>query len=56
MLTDFTGADRVIIACGRTDLRPGIDAYGCFSQIVYRGKEYSNFKIIKEAGIIKIID
>lgn len=29
---------------------------GCFSQIVYRGKEYSNFKIIKEAGIIKIID
>ena len=25
MLTDFTGADRIIIACGRTDLRLGID-------------------------------
>ena len=25
MLTDFTGADRIIIACDRTDLRLGID-------------------------------
>ena len=25
MLSDFTGADRVYIACGYTDLRRGID-------------------------------
>ena len=25
MLNDFTGADRVYIACGYTDLRRGID-------------------------------
>ena len=28
MLNDFTGADKVYIACGYTDLRKGIDGLG----------------------------
>ena len=32
MLTDFTGADRVYIACGYTDLRRGIDGLAAMVQ------------------------
>ena len=32
MLTDFTGADRVYIACGYTDLRRGIDVLASLVQ------------------------
>mgnify|MGYP003292499823 FL=1 len=32
MLTDFTGADRVYIACGYTDLRRGIDGLAVLVQ------------------------
>ena len=32
MLTDFTGADRVFIACGYTDLRRGIDGLASLVQ------------------------
>lgn len=32
MLTDFTGADRVYIACGYTDLRRGIDGLAALVQ------------------------
>ena len=32
MLTDFTGADRVYIACGYTDLRLGIDGLASLVQ------------------------
>ena len=32
MLTDFTGADRVFITCGYTDLRRGIDGLASLVQ------------------------
>ena len=32
MLTDFTGADRVYVACGYTDLRRGIDGLASLVQ------------------------
>ena len=32
MLSDFTGADRVYIACGYTDLRHGIDGLATMVQ------------------------
>ena len=32
MLSDFTGADRVYIACGYTDLRRGIDGLAAMVQ------------------------
>ena len=32
MLNDFTGADRVYIACGYTDLRKGIDGLSAMVQ------------------------
>ena len=32
MLSDFTGADRVFIACGYTDLRKGIDGLSAMVQ------------------------
>ena len=32
MLNDFTGADRVYISCGRTDLRKGIDGLAALVQ------------------------
>ena len=33
MLNDFTGADRVYIACGYTDLRKGIDGLSAMVQL-----------------------
>ena len=32
MLSDFTGADKVFIACGYTDLRRGIDGLASIVQ------------------------
>ena len=32
MLSDFTGADKVYIACGYTDLRRGIDGLAAMVQ------------------------
>lgn len=42
MLTDFTGADRVYIACGYTDLRNGIDGLASFVQQQFDLDPFSN--------------
>ena len=42
MLTDFTGADRVIIACGRTDLRLGIDGLAALVKQQFRLDPFTN--------------
>ena len=42
MLTDFTGADRVIIACGRTDLRLGIDGLAALVKRQFRLDPFTN--------------
>lgn len=42
MLTDFTGADRVIIACGRTDLRLGIDGLAALVKKQFRLDPFTN--------------
>ena len=42
MLTDFTGADRVIIACGRTDLMLGIDGLAALVKQQFRLDPFTN--------------
>ena len=42
MLTDFTGADRVIIACGRTALRLGIDGLAALVKQQFRLDPFTN--------------
>ena len=42
MLTDFTGADRVYIACGYTDLRCGIDGLAAIVQQQFNLDPFSN--------------
>ena len=42
MLSDFTGADRVYIACGYTDLRRGIDGLAGIVQQQFRLDPFNN--------------
>lgn len=42
MLNDFTGADKVYIACGYTDLRKGIDGLASLVQQSFRLDPFSN--------------
>ena len=42
MLSDFTGAERVYIACGYTDLRRGIDGLAELVQQQFRLDPFSN--------------
>ena len=42
MLTDFTGADRVYIACGYTDLRRGIDGLTAMVQQHFHLDPFTN--------------
>ena len=42
MLTDFTGADRVYIACGYTDLRRGIDGLASLVQQQFNLDPFTN--------------
>ena len=42
MLSDFTGADRIYIACGYTDLRKGIDALASLDQQQFNLDPFSN--------------
>ena len=42
MLTDFTGADRVYIACGYTDLRRGIDGLAALVQQQFNLDPFTN--------------
>jgi len=42
MLTDFTGADRVYIACGYTDLRCGIDGLAALVQQQFNLDPFTN--------------
>lgn len=42
MLNDFTGADRVFIACGYTDLRRGIDGLAAIVQSQYALDPFTN--------------
>ena len=42
MLSDFTGADRIYIACGYTDLRRGIDGLAGIVQQQFRLDPFSN--------------
>ena len=45
MLSDFTGADRVYIACGYTDLRRGIDGLAALVQQEFQLNPFSNCQI-----------
>lgn len=42
MLSDFTGADRVYIACGYTDLRRGIDGLAAIVQQQFNLDPFTN--------------
>ena len=42
MLSDFTGADRVYIACGYTDLRRGIDGLASMVQQQFNLDPFTN--------------
>ena len=42
MLSDFTGADRIYIACGYTDLRCGIDGLAGIVQQQFRLDPFAN--------------
>ena len=42
MLSDFTGADRVYIACGYTDLRRGIDGLASLVQQQFHLDPFTN--------------
>ena len=42
MLSDFTGADRVFIACGYTDLRRGIDGLASIVQSQFQLDPFTN--------------
>ena len=42
MLNDFTGADKVYIAYGYTDLRKGIDGLACLVQQEFRLDPFTN--------------
>jgi len=42
MLSDFTGADRIYIACGYTDLRRGIDGLAGIVQQQFRLDPFTN--------------
>lgn len=42
MLSDFTGADRVYIACGYTDLRRGIDGLAAMVQQQFNLNPFTN--------------
>lgn len=42
MLSDFTGADKVYIACGYTDLRRGIDGLAAMVQQEFRLDPFTN--------------
>ena len=42
MLSDFTGADRVYIACGYTDLRRGIDGLAAMVQRQFHLDPFTN--------------
>ena len=42
MLSDFTGADRVYIACGYTDLRCGIDGLAAIVQQQFKLDPFTN--------------
>ena len=53
MLSDFTGADRVYIACGYTDLRRGIDGLASLVQQQFNLDPFTNtlFLFCADAGI-----
>lgn len=42
MLSDFTGADKVYIACGYTDLRKGVDGLASMVQQQFRLDPFTN--------------
>ena len=42
MLTDFSGADQVYIACGYTDLRRGIDGLAALVQQQFNPDPFTN--------------
>ena len=42
MLTDFTGADRVYIACGYADLRRGMDGLAAMVQQQFNLDPFTN--------------
>ena len=42
MLSDFTGADRIFIACGYTDLRRGIDGLASIVQTQFQLDPFTN--------------
>ena len=50
MLNDFTGADKVYIACGYTDLRKGIDGLATMVQQQFELDPFTNTLFRAKAG------
>ena len=46
MLNDFSGADRVFIACGYTDLRKGIDGLAALVQQQFELDPFTNTQFL----------
>ena len=53
MLNDFTGADRVYIACGYTDLRKGIDGLAALVQQQFELDPFTNTLFLDFGNQIK---
>ena len=51
MLSDFTGADKVYIACGYTDLRRGIDGLAALVQQEFSLDPFTNTLALQAPGV-----
>ena len=54
MLNDFTGADKVYIACGYTDLRKGIDGLARLVQQQFELDPFTNTLFLDGRGYLEV--